>query len=730
MRPRASTSSRDGSICWYPMLHANRVVGGEPESIPDEVQALDGELSLLEFNRRVLAQSTDATLPLLERLRFLAISTTNLDEFFEVRMPKAKEDARKARAHPKIGGARTSAAERVQRVCAASAELFTRQYWAFHQVLKPMLEREGVVFLSPARWSPPLTVWIDKFFRDELLPVLTPVGLFSGHGFPRPLNKTVNLACQLSGVDAFGRRCRLGLIQLPRSLPRLLRVPDSLAQHRDEFVFISSIIQKHVGSLFPGMVVEGTYEFRVTCDTELSLNDHEVDDLVNALEDQLIGRQLGAPVRLEISDECPSEICETLCTGLGLTRGDVYPFPAKVNLHGIGGVYESVERPDLRFARFVPGTPPQLTGEPCMFERIKHGDVLIHHPYESFAPVVNLLRQAANDPNVLSIKQALYRCGASSPIVDALVDAARNGKEVTVVVELLARFDEAANIRLAERLRNAGARVVFGVGGYKVHAKILLVVRREGAVLRYYSHLGTGNYHSGTAKAYTDISYITGSQEIGSDVDQVFRQLTGFCEAPQLSKLLQAPFNLHQTLMSKLEECSELARAGKSARVIARMNSLSEPAIIQALYDASQAGVSIDLIVRGICCLQPGVPGMSDSIRVRSIVGRFLEHTRAYYFATDEEDTMYIASADWRPRNFFHRVEVAFPILDPALRRRAVEETLLRYLEDTSQAWVLQRDGSYTRPSPTTPERVCSAQSLLLEKLARPIPRGYAGPSI
>ncbi|MEO1332238.1 MAG: polyphosphate kinase 1 [Myxococcota bacterium] len=712
------------------MTHANRVVGSESEANLDEVQALDSELSLLEFNRRVLAQSTDATLPLLERLRFLAISTTNLDEFFEVRMPKAKEDVSKAKAHSMLGRAGSSPAERLQRIGAASAELFGRQYWAFHQVLKPMLEREGIVFRSPGTWSSSVTAWIDKYFRDELLPVLTPVGLFPGHGFPRPLNKTINVVCLLRGVDAFGRRCRLGLIQLPKSLPRLLRVPDSLAQYRDEFVFVSSIIQAHVGSLFPGMAVEGTYEFRVTCDTELALNTHEADDLVHVLEDQLAGRQLGAPVRLEIADECPGEVRRSLCAGLGLARADVYPFPAGVNLHGIGAVYESADRPDLRFSSFVPGTPSQLAGDPCMFERIKHGDVLIHHPYESFAPVVNLLRQAANDPNVLSIKQALYRCGASSPIVDALVDAARNGKEVTVVVELFARFDEAANIRLAERLRSAGAKVVFGVGGYKVHAKILLIVRREGTTLRYYSHLGTGNYHSGTAKAYTDISYITGSQEVGADVDQVFRQLTGFCKAPQLTKLLQAPFSLHQTLLTKLEEYSELARSGRSARVIARMNSLSEPAIIQALYDASQAGVSIDLIVRGICCLQPGVPGMSDSIRVRSIVGRFLEHTRAYYFATDDEDLMYIASADWRPRNFFHRVEVAFPILDPALRRRAVEETLLRYLEDTSQAWVLQRDGSYIRPSPTTPERVRSAQSVLLEKLARPTPRDYAGPAI
>lgn len=684
--------------------------------IDDPSHFINRELSLLEFNRRVLAQAKDASLPLLERLRFLTISTTNLDEFFEIRVAGLKQQERFGVSQRGPDG--MTASEQLRALSRVAHELVEEQYRYFNEAMIPALAAEGIRFLRRDQWGPEVRRWVQDHFRREVLPVLTPVGLDPAHPFPRPLNKSLNFICSLSGTDAFGRESEFAVVQAPRSLPRLVRLPNHLAEHPNDFVFLSSIIHANVDDLFPGVKVNGCFQFRLTRNSDLWVDEEEVDDLLNALEDELLRRQHGDAVRLEVADNCPEALYAFLLEQFELGPEDLYRVNGPVNLYRLGSLYDLVDRPDLKYPRFVPGTPMALGFSPDVFETLRRHDIMLHHPFESFVPVVDFLRQAAEDPEVLAVKQTLYRTGVNSPVVDELIRAARNGKEVTVVIELRARFDEAANIDLATRLQDAGAKVVYGIVGYKTHAKMLLVVRREGEKLRHYVHLGTGNYHSGTAKAYTDLSYLTANRDVGEDVHKVFLQLTGFGREQKLKTLLQAPFTLHRTLMDKVDAYTALASEGKKARIIARMNSLSEPSIIRALYRASQAGVSIDLIVRGICCLRPGVPGVSENIRVRSVVGRFLEHSRAFYFENDEEEVMYVASADWMNRNFFRRVELAFPIPDAALERRALEETLLRYLDDNSQAWLLQSDGTYVQSRPKGNQKARSAQAGLLDKLA------------
>ncbi len=676
---------------------------------------INRELSLLEFNARVLAQSVDEQNPLLERLKFLCITSTNLDEFFEIRVAglMQKAEMRSTQAGPD----NMSPQETLRAISARAHALVEEQYRILNEELIPRLAEEGIRFIRRGQWSKRQDAWLRRFFRESLLPVISPLGLDSAHPFPRILNKSLNFIVSLKGKDAFGRTGGMAVVQAPRALPRVIQLPpEETGAGPHDFVFLSSVIHAYVDELFPGMNVTGCYQFRVTRNSDLYVDTEEVDDLLRAVEGELPQRRYGEAVRLEVADNCPDEMVDFLLKTFGLERDALYQVNGPVNLNRLMQVYDLVDRPDLKFPAFTPAIPDVLRGQPVR-DAVAKRDVLLHHPFESFVPVVDFLRQAANDPSVLAIKQTLYRTGPQSAIVDALVAAARAGKEVTVVVELRARFDEEANIALANRLQEAGAHVVYGIVGYKTHAKMALVVRREGKRLRHYVHLGTGNYHARTARLYTDYGLLTADPAIGEDVHRIFLQLTSLGKVTHLNKLLQSPFTLHKGLIQRIEREQAHHEAGRPARIIAKINALTEPQIIQALYRASRAGVPIDLIVRGMCALRPGVEGVSETIQVRSIVGRFLEHTRVYYFENDGRPEVFCASADWMERNLFHRVETAFPIENKRLKQRVIDD-LHAYLKDNTQAWVLQSDGSYRRLTPAEGETPFSAQRSLLERYA------------
>ncbi len=678
---------------------------------PDPGLYLNRELSLLEFDRRVLAQAQDRDLPLLERLRFLTICSTNLDEFFEIRVAGLKEQV--SHGVQQAGPDGLSPQEALRRVEVAARGLIEEQYRCLNEELLPALAEERIHLLRRNSWTRADARWIRRYFLAEVLPVLTPMGIDPAHPFPRVLNKGLCVAVNLDGRDAFHRQAGVAIVQVPRSLPRLIALPREDEPGTYAFVMLSSIVHEHAAELFPGMSVTGCYQFRVTRNSDLWVDEEEVDDLLQALKGELTNRKFGEAVRLEVAENCSTEMARFLLRNTRLGLEDLYRVNGPVNLHRLATIHELVDRPDLKFPTFVPGTQARVTRSKDLFETLRAGDVLLHHPYESLGPVVQLLQQAAGDPHVLAIKQTLYRTDASSPIVTALLDAARAGKEVTAVVELRARFDEATNIDLATRLQEAGATVVYGIVGYKAHAKMLLIVRREGRRLHRYVHLGTGNYHPSTARVYTDLGLLTARPEVGMDVHKLFQELTGLGQAIRLKCLLRSPFTLRSTLLDRIGREIDQARAGRPARIVARMNSLSEPGIIRALYEASQAGVQIDLVVRGICCLRPGVPGLSENIRVRSIVGRFLEHSRAYYFYSGGEEELLCSSADWMERNFFSRVEVCFPILDPDLRSRVLAEALELPLLDNQQSWLLGPDGTYQRSEPGRRTAVKSQQALL-----------------
>ncbi|MDX9768383.1 MAG: polyphosphate kinase 1 [Ectothiorhodospiraceae bacterium] len=678
---------------------------------------INRELSLLEFNRRVLELSKDENMPLLERLRFLCISSTNLDEFFEVRVSGLKQQVALGLSTPGPDG--LSATDQLARISERAHELVDDQYRTLNEVLIPALAEKDIRFVRRTHWNNEQATWVKDFFNRDLLPVLSPIGLDPAHPFPRVLNKSLNFVVTLEGKDAFGRDSRMAVVQAPRSLPRLIRMPRELAKGDHDFVFLSSILHAHVGELFQGMTVTGCYQFRVTRNSDLFVHEEEIDDLLMALEGELPQRNFGQAVRLEVADNCPMQVAEFLLRQFNLGKDDLFQVNGLVNLNRLLAVHDLVDRPDLKFVPFTPSLNPNVSQNADIFQAVRHRDILLHHPYQSFVPVVEFIRQASGDPDVLAIKQTLYRTGVKSQLVELLVNAARAGKEVTVVIELRARFDEEANIRLANVLQDAGAHVVYGVVGYKTHAKLAMVVRREKGKLMRYVHLGTGNYHAGTARAYTDYGLLTTNKVIGEDVHKVFQQLTGLGKVSKLKKLLQAPFTLHAGILDKIEREIANAKNGKPTRIMARMNALIEPRIIQALYRASQAGVKVDLIVRGICCLRPGVPGVSENIQVRSTLGRFLEHSRIFYFDNDGAPEVYCSSADWMPRNFFRRVEVAFPIEDPEHRDRVVKESLLGYLADNTQSWVLQKDGGYKRLKPAANQKPRSIQTELLEQLTR-----------
>jgi polyphosphate kinase len=680
-------------------------------------QYINRELSFLEFNQRVLDQAFDESVPLLERLKFLCISCSNLDEFFEIRVAGLKQ-------LQELGGGQLapdgmSIPEQLAAIHDRATRLVADQYRCLNSLLLPALAAEGVPLLGPAEWTVPQSAWLEQYFEREVEPVLSPLGLDPARPFPRIQNKSLNFIVRLEGKDAFDRDSELAIVQAPRSLPRVVPLPGEGANR--DCVLLSSIVQAFVHKLFTGIKVIGCYQFRCTRNSDLFVDEEEIDDLRRALEGELAHRRYGAAVRLETSSDCPEDMVKFLQAQFASAGLDTYPVAGPVNLNRLSAVYDLVQRPDLKYPIFTPGTPKRLVGATDLFACIRQKDVLLHHPYQSFAPVMDFLRQAAADPQVLAIKQTLYRAGHDSPLVDALVAAAHAGKDVTVIVELRARFDEEANIELSNRLQEAGAHVMYGVVGYKTHAKMALVVRREAGGMRRYCHLGTGNYHPRTARHYTDYGLFTCDDEIGQDVHELFLQLTSLTQTPKLHRLTQSPFGMHEMVLSKLAREADHARAGRPARVIAKMNALVDAQSIEALYRASCAGVKIDLIVRGVCALRPGVPGVSENISVRSIVGRFLEHSRVFYFENGGEPDMFCASADWMERNFFRRVEVAFPI-----RRQDQAERMLRDLDfclkDNCQAWKLHPDGRYARISRGS-ERALSAQSELLTVYA-------AGPTV
>lgn len=677
------------------------------------------ELGILAFNRRVLAQAEDERVPLLERLKFLCIFSSNMDEFFEVRIAGLKEQIRFK--DTSVGPDGMLPKQVFARVSAEAHALVDQQYKILNDIVLPRLAEQDIKFLRRGHWNETQAEWIRRYFFRELIPILTPIGLDPAHPFPRVLNKSLNFAVELEGKDAFGRNSGVAIVQAPRALPRVIRMPTEIAGCEYGFVFLSSILHAHVNELFSGMQVKGCYQFRATRDSDLTVDDEDIKDLRVALQGELSHRQYGDGVRLEVADNCPDEMSSFLLEQFGLGQDDLYRVNGLVNLVRLMQIPDSVERPDLKFTRYTPSIPKELSKDPDIFKAIRKADILLHHPYQSFNPVIEFITQAAEDPDVLAIKQTFYRTSTDSTLMQSLIEAAKRGKEVTVVVELMARFDEEANINWAAKLENAGAHVVYGVVGHKTHAKMAMVVRREEGKLRRYVHLATGNYHQRTARLYTDFGLLTCQEEICEDVNDVFAQLTGLGKATKLKHLWQSPFTLHSKLIKAINHEAEMAKAGKKARIMAKMNALLDADIIRALYDASAAGVKIDLIVRGVCALKPGIPDISENITVRSIVGRFLEHTRIFYFFNNNEENVYLASADWMYRNFFRRIEVCFPLLDSKVKKRVIKEGLEPYLKDNLNAWEMLADTNYRHRSARRGYEF-SAQQYLMTELGQDFP--------
>ncbi|WP_091908159.1 polyphosphate kinase 1 [Chitinasiproducens palmae] len=682
---------------------------------PFALTLINRELGILEFNARVLAHHAARDLPLLERLRYVCIVSGNLDEFFEVRVAGLRE---KLRDNPAAVSSDGMLVREVYRAVAERAcELVQQQYTALTQDILPKLAERGVVFHAADDWNAVQREWAARYFHRELTPILTPITLDPAHPFPRVSNKSLNFIVQLGGRDAFGRAVRLGIVQAPRTLARVVRMPTELSGHPYGLVLLSAFMEAFVSSLFPGIEVLGCYQFRVTRNAELFVSEDEATDLREALQGELPERHHGAAVRLEIARGAPPPLVDRLLREFDLGADDCYRVDGPVNLVRLLTVPDMIDEPDMKFDPFVPNIPAEMAGE-SVFRTLRKRDVLLHHPYESFAPVLEFLQEAGRDPAVLAIKMTIYRTGSESAVMEALIDAARHGKEVTAVVELFARFDEETNIDWSARLAAAGVQVVYGVMGHKCHAKMTLIVRRENDALgtpylRRYVHLGTGNYHARTARLYTDFGLLTSQEEIGEDVHHLFQLLTGAGDPPKLHHLWHAPFTLHDKLIEKIQAEAEQARQGRPARIIAKMNALLEPTVIAALYDASCAGVRIDLIVRGVCALRPGVPGLSEHITVRSIIGRFLEHHRVFYFHAAGQDQVYLSSADWMDRNLFRRVEIAFPVLDRRLRDRVLREGLRLPLRDNSNAWLMQSDGQYELRRSRAKQRLSSQGALL-----------------
>ena len=703
------------------MASTGKRTGGSRKSQAPAAHFLNRELGILEFNRRVLAQAADDAVPLLERLGFLTIVSSNLDEFYEIRVAGLKEQIKLEIPEPGPDG--RGPQEVFADVTVQAHALVAEQYRLLNEVLLPQFAAQGIHFPRRTDWTAAQRQWVRDYFFREVLPVLTPIGLDPAHPFPRVLNKSLNFAVELEGRDAFGRTSRAAIVQAPRVLPRIIRLPTEISEGEYAFVFLSSVLHAHVDELFAGMKVLGCYQFRVTRNSDLFVDEEEIKNLRIALQGELLHRHFGDAVRLEVADNCSPTMVEFLLQQFGLDAKDLYRVDGPVNLYRLREVPSQVDRPDLKYPPFQPGMPAALAKRSDLFSAIAQEDILLHHPYESFAPVIEFIRTTATDPQVIAIKQTVYRTGTDSELMEILIDAARRGKEVTVVVELMARFDEEANLNWAARLEEVGAHVIYGVVGHKTHAKMALIVRREeaaqGTVLRRYVHLATGNYHPRTARLYTDFGLFTANEALCSDVNEVFKQLTGLGRASKLAHVWQSPFTLHRSIIAAIRREAAIAAEGRPARIIAKMNALLEPAIIEELYLASRAGVAVDLIVRGVCALKPGIEGLSENIRVRSVIGRFLEHTRVFCFQNDGNEDVYLASADWMDRNFFRRIELCFPVLDSALKRRVIREGLQAYLDDNCQAWEMKSDGSYELLRPRRGKRR-AAQDELMTALGTP----------
>ncbi|MCY4426659.1 MAG: polyphosphate kinase 1 [Halieaceae bacterium] len=686
----------------------------EPPLLTDPALYINHNLSHLQFNLRVLAQSLDEEIPLIERLRFLLIFSSNMDEFYEIRVAELHHQVGLDREIPGKDGLPVQ--EVLRQINLQCHEAYDRQYEILNQVLIPQMEQQGIRFLGASDWTEQQAGWVRRYFRSEVMPLISPLGLDPAHPFPRLVNKSLNFILSLEGKDAFGRESGMAIVPAPRSLPRLFLLADNLCEDGHNFVLLSEIITAHADELFQGMTVKECHPFRVTRNADLEVNAEEVEDIALALRGELHLRRFGAAVKLEISSECPERLCNFLLERFSLSEDELFRIDGPVNLQRLSVMIDQLDRPDLCYQVFTPMLPNALKEAGTIFETLRREDYLLLHPYQSFAPVIDLLRQAARDPQVVVIKQTLYRTGEASELVELLAEAARNGKEVTVVIELRARFDEEENLNFAGILQEAGALVLYGVVGHKTHAKAMLVIRRESRKLVRYAHLSTGNYHPRNARVYTDYSLLTANQEVCKDVAKVFQQLTGMGKAVKLSKLLHAPFTLHKQLLQMIDQEAEAALAGNMGHIIAKVNGLTERKIIKALYRASQAGVKVDLIVRGMCCLRPGVPGVSDNIRVISIVGRFLEHSRAYYFR-NAAPQVYCSSADLMERNLLNRVEVCFPILSEKLANRVKKELEL-FFSDNCQSWNLNSDGRYVLKKTRAGQERRSVQEMLLERLA------------
>ena len=677
---------------------------------------INRDLSLLQFHLRVLAQAASPRHPLLERLFFLMIFSSNLDEFFEIRVAGIMQKLNLGDVSTSVHGMRPS--EILNEISAVTHDAIDEQYRILNEDILPALALEDIRYLKRDELNAEQSAWMKRYFIEQVSPVLTPISIDPAHPFPRLVNKSLNFIATLEGKDAFGRDINLAIVPAPRSLPRVIRLPDELTGGKEHHIMLSAVIHEHVGELFPGVNVTGCHQFRLTRNADLDLAD-DVEDIAKALEGELENRRFGDKVRLEVTTDCPTPISDYLLNEFDLHDNQLYRVNGPVNLTRL---LFDFNIPELRYKPFTHIVPKpfrrdfdKLDKTTSMFAAMRKGDVLVHHPFHAFSPIVNLLWQAANDPKVLAIKQTLYRSGTNSEIVQALAAAALNGKEVTAVIELRARFDEASNIAVANYLQEAGAVVVYGIVGYKTHAKLMLIVRREDDKIRRYVHLGTGNYHAANAKVYTDYGLFSADPDISEDVHKIFNELTGMGKPANLKKLLHAPFTLHDKLMGFIDDEITHAKAGQKAHIIIKVNALTERRLIDKLYDASQAGVKIELILRSMCCLRPQVKGLSENITVRSVIGRFLEHTRIYYFHNDGDERLYCGSADWMDRNLFHRVEVAFPIEDKKLSKQIYQDGLLNYLQDNMQAWTLSGDGVWQQIETTADELPHIAQDYLLK---------------
>lgn len=666
------------------------------------------EFSAIAFNHRVLALASDERVPLLERMRFLSICSSNLDEFFEIRVAGLREKIALNAAKLTIDGLRPE--DLYSQISHRTHRLSDELYSIFNKQLLPSLRKENIHFLDTHQWTEDIQLWAKHYFKHEILPVISPIALDLAHPLPKLINKSLNFIISLSGKDAFERNINYAVVHAPRSIPRMIHLPSELCEDGHYFVYLSSIIKSHVNNLFPGMEISGCYSFRLTRNSDLFLREEEIDDLAKAVQREIFSRHYGHVVRLEIETKCPEQIVDFLLQKYHLRHEDTYFCDGPVNLQRYMSVVNSIDRPDLCYPPFIAQYPTFPRSERNLFNVLDEQDILLHHPYQSFDVVIDFVRQAANDPNVLAINQTLYRTHSESVMVDALVNAAHSGKEVTAVIELRARFDEESNLKLANKLHAAGVLVLYGVVGYKTHAKMTLVVRRTHGKLKRYVHLSTGNYHEQTARRYTDLGLITCEPTIAADAQIIFQQLTGLGRVVKLKALSHSPFTLQKTLLHHIEECTQAAIDKVDSEILLKVNGLTDKNVIQALYKASQAGVKISLLVRGVCCLKPGLDGVSDNIRVLSCIGRFLEHHRVYYFRINEEEHYYCSSADLMERNLYHRIEVMFPILNEECQKRIKNEIIKNYLKDNSNTWEMLKDGTY---KPHTEGSNCAQEKLI-----------------